>query len=166
MQKGPEYFVEACSKVAKHMKDVKFIMGGTGDMLPYCIDRAAQLGISDKFMFTGFYTRQTMIKLYNMADVYVMPSVSEPFGIVCLEAMWTGTPTIISKQSGATEVLNNCIKVDFWDTDKMADSIINILNDRTLNHMLKKHGQMEVMSMTWDIVAKKCLDLYNKMIHK
>jgi glycosyltransferase involved in cell wall biosynthesis len=107
-----------------------------------------------------------MLKLYSMADVYVMPSVSEPFGIVCLEAMWADTPTIISKQSGASEVLNHCIKVDFWDVDKMADSILNILNDRILNNMLKKHGKMEVMSMTWDTVAKKCIELYSKMIHK
>jgi glycogen synthase len=164
LQKGPEYFVEACSKVAKNMKNVKFVMAGPGDMLPKCIERVAQLGLSDRFLFTGFFPRSDVGKLYGMADVYVMPSVSEPFGLVSFEAMWAGVPTIMSKQSGVSEVSNHCIKVDFWDTEKMADAIINILNDRTLNNMLKKHGRLEVESMTWNIVAQKFLELYNKII--
>jgi glycosyltransferase involved in cell wall biosynthesis len=164
LQKGPEYFIDACAKVAPHVKNAKFILAGTGDLLPMCMDKVSRMGLSNRFMFTGFYTKETAIKLFNMADIFIMPSVSEPFGLVPFEAMWANTPTIISKQSGVSEVLNHCVKVDFWDTDKMADAIINILNDKTLNNMLVKHGKVEVESMTWDTVAQKCLTLYNQMV--
>ncbi len=123
LQKGPDYFVDAAKMVLDHDPNVTFIIAGSGDMLPAMIQKAAHLGIAHKFIFPGFYNREEAEKLFSMADVFVMPSVSEPFGIVPYEAQIKKTPTIISRQSGISEVLNHCLKVDFWDVHDIAAKI-------------------------------------------
>jgi glycogen synthase len=163
LQKGPDYFVEAAKKVLDIDPDVKFILAGTGDMLPRMIERTAELGIGDKFIFPGFVNRDEVAKLNKIADVFVMPSVSEPFGIVPLEAMAQETPAIISKQSGVSEVLNHVLKVDFWDVNDIANKILAVLHYQTLNHALKEHGATEVRSMSWDAPAAKCVSVYNEL---
>ena len=165
LQKGPDYFVEAARKVLDIDPNVKFIMGGTGDMLPRMIERAAQLGISDKFIFTGFVSREEVQRLNRIADVFVMPSVSEPFGLVPLEAMAQETPAIISRQSGVSEVLNHVLKVDFWDVNDIANKILAVLHYQTMRHQLKEHGSVEVRSMTWDAPAAKCVSVYNELMN-
>lgn len=164
LQKGPEYFVRAAKKVCEYRDDVKFIMAGSGDMLNRMIDLAAQLGIADKFIFHGFYTREDAEKFYSMADVFVMPSVSEPFGVVPLEAMMKRTPTIVSKQSGVSEVLNHTLKVDFWDTDEMANKILALLNYSPLHTELTNRGYHEAKTLTWDAPAQKCIDIYHRLM--
>lgn len=164
IQKGPDYFVEAAAKVLKHYKNVKFIIAGSGDMLNQLVRRVAELGISDKFIFHGFYSREEGTRLFRMADVFVMPSVSEPFGVVPLEAMLSKTPTIISKQSGCSEAISNSIKVDFWDTDRIADSIVALLKYGVLNKVMSEEGLDEVNRLTWDKPAARCVDLYRKVI--
>jgi glycogen synthase len=164
LQKGPDYFVEAAKKVLDIDPNIKFILAGTGDMLPRLIDRVAQLGIADKFIFPGFVNREEVMKLNTIADVFVMPSVSEPFGIVPLEAMAQETPAIISKQSGVSEVLNHVLKVDFWDVNDRANKIIAVLHYSALNNQLKQHGLVEVRNMTWDKPAAKCVGVYSELL--
>jgi len=115
-------------------------------------------------LFTGFLRGKDIDRAYQIADVYVMPSVSEPFGITPLEAMRNDTPVIISKQSGVSEVINHCLKVDFWDIDRMANQILGVLHYKDAHSELKHHGSLEVKKFSWDIPAKKCIDVYNKMI--
>lgn len=164
LQKGPEYFIDAAKKVLEYRNDVLFIMAGSGDMLNRMINKAAQLGISDKFIFHGFYTREDAEKFFSMADVFVMPSVSEPFGVVPLEAMIKKTPTIVSKQSGVSEILNHTLKVDFWDTEEMANKILALLNYNPLHDELRNRGYQEAVSLTWDMPAQKCMDIYNRLV--
>ena len=166
LQKGPDYFIEAAKKVLEKIPNVKFIIAGTGDMLPRIIQRAAELGISNKVLFPGFVSREEGDKLYRMADLFVMPSVSEPFGIVPLEAMWCETPVIISKQSGVSEVLSHCLKVDFWDINELANQMIALLHYSTLHKALKDNGLQEVSKMNWDIPAQKCIDIYGELLTK
>ncbi|MFH1211390.1 MAG: glycosyltransferase family 4 protein [Candidatus Woesearchaeota archaeon] len=164
LQKGPDYFVEAAKKVLEKEQNVKFIIASSGDMLPQVIERAAQLGIIDKFIFTGrFVSREEGDRLYKMADVFVMPSVSEPFGIVALEAMYHGTPVIVSKQSGVSEVIQHCLKVDFWDVNQIASNIIAALRYKTLSQALAKNGMEEACRFDWAVPAAKCLNIYNEM---
>jgi glycosyltransferase involved in cell wall biosynthesis len=166
LQKGPDYFIEAAKKVTNFYKNVIFIMAGSGDQMNAMIERTAQLGISDKFLFHGFYTRDEANQFFNLADVFVMPSVSEPFGLVPFEAMGKNTPTIISKQSGASEILSNVLKVDFWDTDRMADQIVSVLRHKELSGTMKKEGKSEVEKLTWDKPARRCVDIYKDLIGK
>ena len=98
-----------------------------------------------------------------MADLYVMPSVSEPFGITPLEALRNNVPVIISRQSGVSEILRNALKVDFWDIDEMANKIISVLNYRALHNELCHHGFLEVSTFHWGIPAQKCIDIYNEL---
>ncbi|MBR9701112.1 glycosyltransferase family 4 protein [Candidatus Woesearchaeota archaeon] len=162
LQKGPDYFMEAARKVCLMMPNVKFIMAGTGDMLPRMVERAADLGLGHKFIFTGFVSRDEGDRLYRMADLFVMPSVSEPFGIVPLEAMRQGTPVIVSKQSGVSEVIKHALKVDFWDTDDTASKIVASLTYSELHGELKYQGTMEVQSFTWDTPAEHCIKIYEE----
>lgn len=163
LQKGPEYFVYAAKKVLEHDPDVKFIMAGSGDMEAFVIEKAAQLGISRNLLFSGFLQGDDVDRAYKMADLYVMPSVSEPFGITALEAISNGTPVLISKQSGVSEVVVNCLKADFWDIDDIANKILAVLNYRVLHNTLKEHGYIEIKKFNWDIPAKKCLDIYQRL---
>ena len=164
-QKGPEYFIEAASKVLKYYRNVRFVMAGSGDLLNRSIRRVAKLGISDRFHFTGFLKGADVQRMFAISDVYVMPSVSEPFGISPLEAMKTGVPTIISKQSGVAEVLKHSIKVDFWDIDAMADAIYGILKYPALGAMASRCGLEEVNTLKWNNAAMKIKDIYLSVTH-
>lgn len=166
LQKGPDYFVEAAAKVVNFYDNVIFIMAGSGDQMNQMIKRTVELGIQDKFLFHGFYTRDDANKFFSMADVFVMPSVSEPFGLVPFEAISKNTPTIISKQSGVSEILSNVLKVDFWDTDKMANQIVSILRHNELSNTMKKEGLSEVNKLTWDKPARRCVDIYKELIER
>ncbi len=159
-QKGPEYFVEAAAKVLKIAPNVRFVMAGSGDMLNKIITRVAELGISDRFHFTGFLKGDDVSKMFGMSDVYIMPSVSEPFGISPLEAMKSNVPVIISKQSGVAEILDYAVKVDYWDVDAMADAIFGLINYPALSDMFITKGQEEVNSLKWDNAAIKVADVY------
>ena len=163
-QKGPEYFIRAARLVADHDPKVKFVMAGSGDMLHRMIDLCADLGLADKFLFPGYYSRDDVDTLFSMADVFVMPSVSEPFGIVPLEAMSKGTPTIISKQSGVSEVLSHVLKVDFWDVEELAEKILAVLKYEELHELLSKHGNWEARTLTWDKVAERVRTVYRSVI--
>jgi glycosyltransferase involved in cell wall biosynthesis len=160
MQKGPEYFLHAAKKVLEHEKNVRFVMAGSGDMARRMIELAAELGIGQKVVFTGFLRGDDVARVYKMADLYVMPSVSEPFGIAPLEALSHDVPVLISKQSGVSEVLTHVLKVDFWDIDEMANKIIAVLRHPPLQAMLREHGSFEVQRMTWKDSAQDCLRVY------
>lgn len=166
IQKGPDYFLQAAKKVLDVDPTVKFVFVGSGDMETQMIDLAAELGISKNVLFAGFMTGDDVNKAYCMADVYVMPSVSEPFGITPLEAMRSGTPVIISRQSGVSEVVNHVLKIDFWDVDDMASKMLALVHYRSLNKELKKHGSLEVKTFNWDVPAGKCLQAYKEVIKK
>jgi glycosyltransferase involved in cell wall biosynthesis len=160
LQKGPEYFIEAAYKVLQKMDNVRFVMAGSGDMMNKMILRTARLGISNRFHFTGFLAGDDVYQMFSISDVYVMPSVSEPFGISPLEAIQSNVPVIISRQSGVSEVLNHAIKIDFWDIDAMADSIYGILNYPALSGMFKKYGKEEVDNLKWETSAGHVRDIY------
>lgn len=163
-QKGPDYFVEAAAKVLAKMDNVRFVMAGSGDMLNHIVSRVAKLGISDRFHFTGFLKGDDVQKMFALSDIYIMPSVSEPFGISPLEAMRSGVPVIISKQSGVAEVLDNAVKVDYWDVDAMADAIYSLLVYPALGKMIKEKGSDEVSAIKWDGAAEKIIDIYKSLI--
>jgi glycosyltransferase involved in cell wall biosynthesis len=164
MQKGPEYFIEAAYKVLQVMENVRFVMAGSGDMMERMMRRAAALKITDRFHFTGFLKGADVYSLLDMSDVYIMPSVSEPFGISPLEAMQSNVPVIISKQSGVAEILTHAVKIDFWDIDAMADSIYGILNYPALANMFIKKGKEEVIRLKWDNSAIHVKDIYTRVI--
>ncbi|MBW8332294.1 MAG: glycosyltransferase family 4 protein [Prolixibacteraceae bacterium] len=164
MQKGPEYFVEAANMVLKKMNNVRFVMAGSGDMMNAMVKRAAELKITDRFHFTGFLKGDDVFDMFRMSDVFVMPSVSEPFGIVPLEAMQSNVPVIISYQSGVSEILKYAIKIDYWDTYAMADAIYGLINYPALHNMFKEHGKAEVDSLLWKNSAKNVRDIYLKAI--
>lgn len=163
LQKGPEYFLEAAKKVADFDDDVKFILAGSGDMLPRMIEKAADLGIGHKVLFPGFTSQQQTSELMKAADVFVMPSVSEPYGIVPLEAMSQGTPTIISRQSGVSEVLANTLKSDFWDINDLASKILAALHYKTMHDTLSEHGLIELKGFSWETPAIDCERLYREL---
>ncbi|MEI6426749.1 MAG: glycosyltransferase family 4 protein [Candidatus Absconditabacteria bacterium] len=161
-QKGPDYFVEAAYKVLQKDQNVRFVMAGSGDMLNRMIRRVAQLRISKNFHFTGFLDAENVDRMFSMSDVYVMPSVSEPFGISPLEAMRSNVPVVISKQSGVAEVLKYALKIDFWDIDAMADAIYGLLHYDALSKMFIRFGKEEVDSMKWDNAAALVKEVYEK----
>lgn len=163
-QKGPEYFVEAARKVIDRDPNVRFVMAGNGDLLNPMIVRVAELRMATKFHFTGFLKGDDVDHMYAISDVYVMPSVSEPFGIAPLEAVRHNTPVIISKQSGVAEVLKNAIKVDFWDVDAMADAIFALLHYEGISRMFKELGSEELKKLKWEHVAAKLVTVYEKTL--
>lgn len=162
-QKGPEYFIEAAAKVLKRTKNVRFVMAGSGDMMNRAIAQVARLGISDRFHFTGFLRGADVQKMFALSDVYIMPSVSEPFGISPLEAMRTSVPAIISHQSGAAEVLKYAFKVDFWDVDAMADDIYALLQYPALSKFASESGFDEVNELKWNEATKKLKNIYESI---
>ncbi|CDD19422.1 MAG: glycosyltransferase family 4 protein [Alistipes sp.] len=164
-QKGPEYFIEAAAKVLKRTKGVRFVMAGSGDMMNRCIRHVAKLGISDRFHFTGFLRGAEVQKMFAMSDVYIMPSVSEPFGISPLEAMRSNVPAIISNQSGAAEVLKYAFKVDFWDVDAMADDIYALLKYPALADFAAREGYEEVNRLKWNIATAKLKNIYESVVN-
>ncbi len=164
-QKGPDYFVEAANKVLQKDKDVHFVMAGSGDMLNRIIKRVAELRIGNKFHFAGFLKGNDVYNMYAMSDVYVMPSVSEPFGIAPLEAMQSKVPVIISKQSGVSEILNHAIKIDFWDVNAMADAVYAMLHYDGISRMFIKYGKAEVENLKWDNAAYLTKMIYQNLLN-
>ena len=165
-QKGPDYFVEAAAKVLKRIPDVRFVMAGSGDMMNHVIRRVARLGIADRFHFTGFLRGEDVHKMFQLSDVYVMPSVSEPFGISPLEAMRSNVPVIISKQSGVAEVLDYAVKVDYWDVDALADAIYGLIKYPALSGMFASKGLEEVTNLKWNDAAAKIKSVYEAVIEE
>ncbi len=165
MQKGPEYFIEAAKLVLEKMKNVRFVMAGSGDMMNAMVKRVAALRIADRFHFTGFLQGDDVFDMFRMSDVFVMPSVSEPFGIVPLEAMQSNVPVIISHQSGVSEILKYAVKIDYWDTHAMADAIYGLLNYPAVWNMFMKYGKEEVENLRWKNSAKNVRDIYLKFIN-
>ena len=165
-QKGPDYFVEAAAKVLKRVPNVRFVMAGSGDMMNHVIRRVARLGIADRFHFTGFLKGDDVHKMFQLSDVYIMPSVSEPFGISPLEAMRANVHSIISKQSGVAEVLDYAVKVDYWDVDAMADAIYGFVKYPALAKMFSEKGLEEVTGLKWNNAAAKIKAVYEDAINE
>jgi glycosyltransferase involved in cell wall biosynthesis len=163
-QKGPEYFIYAAKRVLDLMPNVKFVVAGSGDQAKRMIELAAELGIGHKVLFTGFLRGRDIKRVFALADLYVMPSVSEPFGIAPLEAMAHQVPALISKSSGVSEVLTHALKVDFWNIDDMANKIIAVLKYPPLSKTLTEHGSFEVRKITWDGAATRCTQVYHSVI--
>lgn len=164
LQKGPEYFIQAAKRVLEKEERVKFVVAGSGDMAVRMIEHAASIGIGHKVLFTGFLRGRDVDRVYQMADCYVMPSVSEPFGIAPLEAMRNDVPVIVSKQSGVAEVLTHALKVDFWDTDEIANKIVAVLRYPPLGQTLREQGRFELRGLSWDGAAEKCVKAYGRAI--
>ncbi len=165
-QKGPEYFVEAARKVLDRYPHVRFVMAGTGDLQQKMIRRVAKLKMGTKFHFTGFLKPDEVNRLLALTDVFVMPSVSEPFGIVPLEAMRSNVPVVISKQSGVSEVLKHAIKIDFWDVNAMADAIYGLLKYPRISEMSAREGKVEVDNLKWEKAAKEVKEVYELTLNK
>lgn len=163
-QKGPEYFIEAAKKVLEKDPNVRFVMAGQGDMFNKMIKRVARLKMADKFHFTGFLKGEEVDRMLAISDVFVMPSVSEPFGIVPLEAMRSNVPVVISKQSGVSEILKHAIKVDFWDVHALADAIYGLLNYPAVSTMFRTYGKEEVDSLKWENAAEKVKQVYQSIL--
>jgi len=166
MQKGPEYFVEAAHRVLQKNRNVRFVMAGSGDMMHKMVRRAAQLKIMDKFHFTGFLRGEEVFSMLAMSDLYVMPSVSEPFGISPLEAMQSNVPVLISHQSGVAEILTYAIKTNFWDVDAMADAIYGVLHYPALSEMFVKYGKKEVDALKWEKSALDVKMVYDSVLNE
>jgi glycosyltransferase involved in cell wall biosynthesis len=164
MQKGPEYFVEAAAMVLHRTKNIRFVMAGNGDMMNQMISLVAERGIADRFHFPGFMKGKQVYEVLKASDVYIMPSVSEPFGISPLEAMQVSVPTIISKQSGCAEILDNCIKIDYWDIHAMADAIYSICTYPAMYDYLKTEGKREVDTIKWENVGYKVRSIYDNIL--
>lgn len=164
LQKGPEYFIEAAYSVLQKMNNVRFVMAGSGELLTRMIHRVAALRIGDRVHFTGFLKGEQVQEMFEMSDLYVMPSVSEPFGISPLEAMQSSVPVIISRQSGVSEILQNAIKLDFWDIDAMADAIYGILNYPGLSKYFRQYGKEEVDNLRWDSAASHVKEIYQSLL--
>ncbi len=164
MQKGPEYFISAARRVLEKVPEAKFIVAGSGDMELRMIELAANLGIGHRVLFTGFLRGADVDRVFRMADCYVMPSVSEPFGIAPLEAIRNDVPVIISRQSGVSEVLSHCLKVDFWDVDDIANKIVAVLRHPPLGQLMREHGSVEIRRLTWEGAARACVESYRKAL--
>lgn len=164
LQKGPEYFIEAADMVLKKMKNVRFVMAGSGDMMKKMVNLAASKKIMDKFHFTGFLKGDEVFKMLQMSDVYIMPSVSEPFGISPLEAMQSNVPVIISNQSGVAEILTYAVKVDYWDIEAMADAIYGLLNYEGAHEFFKQYGREEVENLKWENAAQNVKEVYDSVL--
>lgn len=166
LHKGPDYFLRAAKKVLDHNNNVIFVISGSGDMEYQIIEQASEMGIADKVLFTGFVRDAQLRKIYKMANLYVMPSVSEPFGITPLEAIASGTPVIVSKQSGVSEVLDHCLKVDFWDVNEMANKIIAVLENQELEECLSGNSYKEIDRLNWNNVADQIIQIYSRLAYK
>ena len=162
MQKGPEYFLFAAKRVLEKMGNVKFVMAGDGDMLYRSIELAANLGIGHKVFFTRFLRGADVDRAYQMADLYVMPSVSEPFGIAPLEALQHNVPVLMSKTSGIAETFRNALKVDFWDINEMANKMVAVLRYPPLQEMLRIEGRKEALRFRWEDSAARVGEIYHK----
>jgi glycogen synthase len=164
-QKGPDYFLQAARRVLDAEPRARFIVAGTGDLLPDVIAQAVELGIAERVIFPGFLEGDAVERAFRMADLYVMPSVSEPFGIAALEALSYDVPVLISNQSGAAEVLPHALKVDYWDVDAMAAKILAVLRRPRLRSALQALGRVDLRRLSWETAARACLDVYNRILN-
>ncbi len=162
-QKGPEYFVEAAARLASRLPEAHFVVAGTGDKLRSIIHRVAELRLGSRFSFTGFLPPREVEQLFDLSDVYVMPSVSEPFGISALEALRAGVPVIISKQSGVAEVLRYALKVDFWDVDRLADLIYGVLRYPAITRFFRQFAQDELSQLQWEKSSARVVEAYKTL---
>lgn len=163
LQKGPDYYVEVADRVLKRYPNVRFVMAGSGDMFSKVLRRSANRRLKDRFLLAGFLNRKQVEDILSTTDIFVLPSVSEPFGIVPLEAMAFGAVAIVSKQSGVSEVIDNVFKVDFWDVEKMADIIIDLLENPEKRNQYSKMGQEEVLGIGWQSAAQRTRELYERI---
>ncbi len=166
IQKGPDYFIEVAKKVSEYEPHTKFVMVGDGDMLPRIINRATELGLMDRVIFTGALSGNDVHRAFQSAALYVMPSVSEPFGLVALESLKNGTPILISKQSGVAEVVHHALKTDFWDIDAMTNKIVSVLRHPELQEELKEKGNREAQKFTLEEPARKVMEIYKQVLNK
>ncbi|MDF1574712.1 MAG: glycosyltransferase family 4 protein [Bacteroidales bacterium] len=164
LQKGPEYFVDAACMLLDKTDKLRFVMAGSGDLMQKMVSRTAELGIANKFHFTGFLEGHEVFKLLQISDVYVMPSVSEPFGISSLEAMQSSVPVVISRQSGVSEILTHAIKVDFWDVEALADAIYGLIKYPALSKMLINGGKREADALKWEDSARHMYQIYTSLM--
>jgi len=164
MQKGPDYFVKVAKRVSDLRDNTLFVIAGDGDMKGQIVEEVVSFGMSDKVIFAGFLRGDDLNCIYRSADIFVMPSVSEPFGITPLEAMTNNTPVIVSRQSGVSEVLRHALKVDFWDIDEMTNKIVAVLDNPVLGETLQENGKTEVLGLNWNKFADKCVSLYKKLL--
>ena len=164
MQKGPEYFLAAARRVLEVMGDVRFVMAGSGDRMGRTMDLAAELGLRERVIFTGFLRGAEVDRVFRTADLFVMPSVSEPFGLVALEAISHGVPVIVSNQSGVAEILDHALKVNFWDVEDMAGKIIAVLREPSLRAALRADAWQELSKLSWDESARRCLRVYEALV--
>jgi glycogen(starch) synthase len=165
LQKGPDYFIRAAKRVLDHNPKVIFVLSGSGDMEHSALELAARLGIADRVLFTGFLQGPERHEMYMTADLFIMPSVSEPFGITSLEAMRLGTPTIISKQSGVAEIVRHALKVDFWDVDEMANKILAVVGFHGLRQTLSANAISEAEHITWAQAAERVDGIVHELTH-
>jgi hypothetical protein len=163
-QKGPQFLLETAEKVCRFYPRVKFIVAGTGDQFSHLLETSAYKKLGRKFIFTGFLSRAKVNELLTMADVYFMPSVSEPFGLTALEAVQHHVPCVLSAQSGASEVIHAALKADFWDTDKYANYIYALLRHNALKQELSKNALEELNKLTWSHAAEKIMNVYKEVV--
>lgn len=163
-QKGPEFFVRAAAKIAVKFPDVKFVIAGSGDLFESMIELAADLGIGKHFHYTGFLNREQVNEMYQISDLFVLPSVSEPFGISPLEAVSYNVPVIISRQSGISETIENCIKVDFWNVEELSNAMDDLLSHPAKAHAMAEKALVEATEVTWEKAAKDLEILYRRYI--
>jgi len=164
LQKGPEYFVRAARKVLDYEKKVLFVVTGDGDMFNQMLEEAVSLGVVNNFVFTGFLRGEEKDRIFQSADIYVMPSVSEPFGITVLESIGNGTPVLVSKQSGVSEVVQHALKADFWDVNEIANKIISSIRYPVLLQDLIRESKRELPGINWDKSADKCVKIYETLL--
>lgn len=161
LQKGLIQFLEAASKAYHRYNRLAFVVAGNGEQRDELIARAAELGIAEQVVFTGFVRGSAWRQLYEIADMFVMSSISEPFGITALEAAAHGTPVIMTHQSGAAEVLTHSLKYDYWDVDRLADIMVNVAASKGLQEVMVTKALEQVQSMSWQQVAERCLNVYH-----
>lgn len=163
VQKGPFHFLEAARIVRGHRSDVQFVVAGEGYLLPALVDRACAMGLQDCTIFAGKVNGAEVRELYRRASCFVMPSTSEPFGLVALEAIAHGAPVILSKQSGVAEVALHALHVDFWDIEKLSDCILTVLREEPLALQLRSEASMLLQHLTWENQAAKVMSIYNQV---
>jgi glycosyltransferase involved in cell wall biosynthesis len=161
-QKGPEFLLETAEKVCRVYPRVKFIVAGTGDQFAHLLETSAYRKLGSKFIFAGFLTKARVDELLNMADVYFMPSISEPFGLTALEAAQHNVPAVLSNQSGAAEVMKCSLRADFWDTDKYANYIYALLKYNVLHRELSESAKHDLQRLTWEHAAEKINAVYQQ----
>lgn len=161
-QKCPEKFLDIASRVLEKNPDVRFVMAGAGDYFRAMLEQSAYKHIGNRFHMTGFLNLEKLRYLFSMTDVYCMPSISEPFGLTAVEAAQFDIPCVISKQSGVAEVLSGALKFDYWDVNKAANYIVNLLSDSVLRKKVVKDTAMNLSRISWDRSAKKIMNAYSE----